>query len=82
VPIPDTVSVEARKSIARLGLMPNTADSQPIAQRRAMVDAFRTRAGEEFKKVYPVNIEERSIGGVPTRVVTPLRSRKADVGTF
>jgi len=47
-----------------------------------MVDAFRTRAGEEFKKVYPVNIEERSIGGVPTRVVTPLRSRKADVGTF
>lgn len=72
VPIPDTVSVEARKFILRLSLVPSTAGSQPIAQRRAMVEGFMTKAGQEFRKLYPVNIKEGSTAGVPTRIITPV----------
>jgi monoterpene epsilon-lactone hydrolase len=72
VPIPDTVSSEAKKFIARLSLTPNMAGSVPIAQRRTMVEGFMAKAAEQFRNLYSVKgIEEESIAGVPVRVVTP-----------
>jgi monoterpene epsilon-lactone hydrolase len=72
VPIPDTVSSEAKKSIARLGLSTNAAGSLPTAQRRAMVEGFMAKVAQDFRNLYPVNIENESISGVRVRVVTPL----------
>ncbi|HEX4771390.1 MAG TPA: alpha/beta hydrolase fold domain-containing protein [Bryobacteraceae bacterium] len=71
VPVPTTVSPEAQKSLARQqsdALVPQT-----LEQRRSGTDTWQKGAGEAARKVYPVqSIEDQTIAGVPTRVITPL----------
>jgi monoterpene epsilon-lactone hydrolase len=43
----------------------------PIDASRAYYDRINTDRANRMKRLYPVNIETRSIGGVPTQVVTP-----------
>jgi epsilon-lactone hydrolase len=69
VPVPGTISPEAQKFISR----PQPSGPEPsLAERRAATDKFRVGRAEEAKRVYPVNVETRTIGGVPCDVITPL----------
>lgn len=70
VPVPKTISPEAQKMLARVAsdkLVPQT-----LAQRRAGTDKWQTGAGEVSKRLYPADVAEARIAGVPVRVVTPL----------
>ncbi len=70
VPVPTTVSPEARKMLARV--QSDASSPQTLEQRRAGTDRWQTGAGEQSKKLYPVNIASDTIAGVPVRVVTPI----------
>ena len=70
VPVPTTISPEAQKSLARV--MSDAAKPSTLEQRRTGTDKWQAGAGEESKKLYPVNIAEDRIAGIPVRVVTPL----------
>ncbi|MBV8629855.1 MAG: alpha/beta hydrolase [Silvibacterium sp.] len=69
IPVPDTVSPEAQKSLARQ--VSDAAHPQSLAERRSMTDAWQARAGEASKAVYPVDIRKDTIGGVPVLIVVP-----------
>jgi epsilon-lactone hydrolase len=69
-PVPTTISPEAQKMLARVesdGALPQT-----LAERRTGTDKWQAGVGEQFKKLYAVNIASDTIGGVPVRVITPL----------
>lgn len=70
VPVPSTISPEARKVLARVES--DAAVQQTLEQRRAGTDKWQAGVGEASKKLYPVNIASDTIAGVPVRVVTPL----------
>jgi|SRR5271165_4615967 len=70
VPVPDTVSPEAQKSIAQP--RPDTEVPYDAAKDRAKADAWQVNGGELMRKTYPVNIAKDTIAGVPVRIVTPL----------
>ena len=70
VPVPQTISPEAQPVLAHG--MPDAAVPQTLEQRRAETDTWQAGAGEFAKSVYPANVEETKIAGVPVRVVTPL----------
>ena len=70
VPVPDTVSPEARQMLARV--VSDTAVPQTLEQRRAGTDKWQAGAGEASKKLYPANVTSDTIAGVPVRIVTPL----------
>ena len=69
IPVPKTISPEAQKSISwnPPAHMPPSLEAQ-----RAGTDKFRTGRAEEARKLYPVNIEEKTMAGVRTDVITPL----------
>jgi epsilon-lactone hydrolase len=70
VPMPSTISPEAQKwldSIARQKYTPQT-----LAERRARTDKWRAQDSAEAEKLYPVKIEEQTMGGVRTDIITPL----------
>jgi acetyl esterase/lipase len=43
----------------------------PIAANRAYYDRINTDRAERMRRLYPVRVEQRTIAGVPTQVVTP-----------
>ena len=70
VPVPATVSPEAQKWLE--SLTHKTGGPQTLEERRARLDAWRKVGSAEARKHYPVNIEETTIGGVRTDIITPL----------
>jgi len=69
VPVPGTISPEAQKFIAR----PGPSGPEPsLAFRRIHTDEFRTGRAAEARKLYPVNIQEKTFAGVRCDVITPL----------
>jgi epsilon-lactone hydrolase len=70
IPVPTTVSPQAQKNLARQ--VSDANKPQPLAERRSGTDAWQARAGAASKAVYPVNIAEDKIAGVPVKIVTPL----------
>lgn len=70
IPVPQTISPEAQKMLAKQ--VSDAANPQTLAQRRSGTDAWQARAGAEAKLLYPVNVSESTLAGVPVRVVTPL----------
>lgn len=70
VPVPTTISPEARKMLARA--VSDAAVPQALEQRRAQTDEWQAGVGETSKQLYPVSIAADTIAGVPVRVVTPL----------
>jgi monoterpene epsilon-lactone hydrolase len=70
VPVPTTISPEAQKVLAQV--VPDAAVPETLEQRRRHTDNWQAGAGEESKKLYPVNLASDSIAGVPVRIVTPL----------
>src|SRR4051812_26538404 len=69
VPVPTTVSPEAQKSLARQ--VSDAPSHETLEERRRKTDQWQSRAGAEFRSLYPVNIEAQMIAGVHTEVVTP-----------
>jgi len=70
VPVPKTISPEAQAMLARVVSDANVP--QTLQQRRTGTDKWQAGAGEVSKKLYPANVAEATIAGVPVRVVTPL----------
>ncbi|HEY4932607.1 MAG TPA: alpha/beta hydrolase [Terriglobales bacterium] len=70
VPVPDTVSPDAQKSLSQP--RPDNEDPYDPAKDRAQADAWQVNGGEMMRKVYPVSLAKETIAGVPTRIVTPL----------
>jgi epsilon-lactone hydrolase len=76
VPMPSTVSPEARTWLASLTRKSNAG--QTLEQRRASTDEWRKRQSAEARRLYPVNLEETAIGGVRTDILTPLDAPAAN----
>jgi monoterpene epsilon-lactone hydrolase len=70
VPVPTTISPEAQKMLARR--ISDAAVPESLSARRAKTDAWQSRAGAKSRSLYPVNIQQETIAGVPTKVITPL----------
>lgn len=71
VPIPQTISPQAQRSLAT-----PVSDAQPhrtLQQHRAVTNAWELQEGAAYEKVYPVHEARSTIAGVPVRVITPLR---------
>lgn len=76
IPPPPTVSPEAQKWLESL----NHLDRKPqtLAERRAGTDAWRARDSAEARRIFPVNIEQQTIAGVPVDIITPLETPAAN----
>ena len=78
VPMPGTISPEAQKwldSLTKQKYRPET-----LAERRAGTDKWRAEDSAEAQKLFPVNIEEKTISGVRTDVITPVETPEANRG--
>jgi epsilon-lactone hydrolase len=69
VPVPQTVSPEAQRSISRAE--PDQGAPQPLEVRRKMTDAYTAGARIQWTKLCPNTIVEDKIAGVPVRIITP-----------
>jgi acetyl esterase/lipase len=69
VPLPDTISPEAKASLGRQA--PDQTPPESLADRRAGTDAYTARARVGWTKICPNQIVESTMAGVPVRVVTP-----------
>jgi acetyl esterase/lipase len=78
--MPSTVSPEAQKWLA--SLTQKSSAPQTLEQRRAGTDEWRKRQSAEARRLFPVNVEEKMIGGVRTDVITPvlIETRKVNLG--
>jgi acetyl esterase/lipase len=69
VPVPQTISPEAQKSISRPE--PDQGPQQPLEERRKRTDDYTARARVDWTKLCPNSIAEDKMGGVAVRIVTP-----------
>lgn len=69
IPVPETVSPETRRFLAR----PVAPEAPPptLDQSRAGVDAWQASAGAAFRAQYPVDVQSATIGGIPVRRIVP-----------
>jgi monoterpene epsilon-lactone hydrolase len=74
VPVPTTISPEARQFLARR--VPDTPGHRSLAERRKGTDTWQAHAGDVSRSMYPVHLAEQTIAGVPVRIVTPLVTPK------
>jgi epsilon-lactone hydrolase len=70
VPVPETISPEARQRLARR--QSDAPVPESLAERRSKTDKWQTGAGAEARKMYPANVTEEVIAGVPCKIITPL----------
>jgi epsilon-lactone hydrolase len=73
---PATISAEAQKWLD--SLRHNVAHDSSLEERRKRTDEWRVRQSAVAKKLFPVNIQERMIGGVRCDVITPLETPEAN----
>lgn len=76
VPLPETVSPQARAWLARP--MPDVGRHESLARHRAEVDAVQARQRAGWLKICPVHIAESKIAGVPVHIVTPDQTPAAN----
>lgn len=69
VPVPQTLSPEAQKSISRPE--PDQGPPQSLEQRRKSTDAWAVRAAAEWSRLCPNDLVNTTMAGVPVRIVTP-----------
>ncbi len=76
IPMPATISPEARKWLQSLNLeamkQQKAGPPETLAERRTRTDAWRKKDSAEARTRYPVNVEETSMAGVRTDIITPL----------
>lgn len=73
---PATISPEAQRWLD--SLRKNVAHDSTLEERRKRTDEWRARQSAVAKKLFPVNIEEQTIGGVRCDVITPLETLAAN----
>jgi monoterpene epsilon-lactone hydrolase len=73
VPMPATISPEAQKWLESLAQQ-KIGSPESLDERRARTDVWRKTDSAEARKLYPVNVEETSLAGVRTDIITPLSS--------
>ncbi len=71
VPIPGTLSDQAKASM-RHAYVHHPGPPSTLAQDRAGVDKWQAGAAEASRKMFPVNLADGVVGGVPVKDVTPL----------
>ena len=76
IPLPKTISPQAREYLARP--LPDSTANQSLAEKRARTDAMQLHDSEQNRALYPVNIASSTIAGVPVRIVTPIDPIPAD----
>ncbi|MFZ1938463.1 MAG: alpha/beta hydrolase fold domain-containing protein [Terracidiphilus sp.] len=69
VPLPATISSEAKKMLAVQ--VPDQAPPESLAERRAHMEKSTAGARVAWSKICPVRIVEDKIAGVPVHIVTP-----------
>lgn len=69
VPVPQTLSPEAQKSVSRAE--PDQGPPQSLEERRKSTDAWAVRAAAEWSRLCPNQLVNTTIAHVPVRVVTP-----------
>src|SRR6266568_856688 len=69
MPVPESLSPEAKKSLSRAE--PDQVPPQSLAQRRSGTDAWAVRAAAEWSQLCPNQLVNDKIAGVPVRIVTP-----------
>jgi monoterpene epsilon-lactone hydrolase len=75
VPIPSTVSPEAREMLSRP--VPDPSFAPSLDQMRLMLAKRQVELSEAAKKLYPVHVEADTIADVPVRIVSPASSARA-----
>jgi len=71
VPVPQTISTEAQKSLARQASDDAHHEAPPLPKKQ--LRQSRQMSSDEYRAAYPVNIDTSpTIAGVPITVVTPL----------
>jgi epsilon-lactone hydrolase len=70
IPLPRTISPQAREYLARP--LSDAPTKQTLAEKRAQTDAMQARDSEANRAIYPVNIDASTIAGIPVRIVTPI----------
>jgi acetyl esterase/lipase len=70
VPMPATISPEARSWLE--SLTHSTPGPETLAERRARTDEWRAKDSAEARKLYPVMVEEATLGGVRTDIIMPV----------
>jgi len=70
VPMPNTVSPAAQQWLKEIEH--ETSQPQDLAARRKSTDEWRARDSAEAKRLYPVNVQEMTIAGVRTDIITPV----------
>src|SRR5580704_10751739 len=70
VPMPSTISPEAQKWLS--SLTRKKSGPETLAERRTRTDIWRAQDSAEARKFYPVNVEETTIAGVRTDIITPI----------
>jgi len=70
IPLPETVSPQAQKYLARP--VANPEPNETLAEKRARTDAMQLHDSKENRALYPVNIASSTIAGIPVRIVTPI----------
>jgi acetyl esterase/lipase len=78
VPMPPTVSPEAQKWLASLSQ--TTPGPESLAERRKRTDQWRVSQSAEARRLFPVNVEEATIAGVRTDIITPLATPEGNRG--
>src|SRR5271157_3067868 len=78
IPMPSTISPEAQKWLD--SLMHQKYGPETLAERRANTDKWRAQDSAEARKLFPVTVEEKMIGGVRTDVISPLETPDANRG--
>jgi acetyl esterase/lipase len=68
IPIPTTISAEARKALASAQPFNLGGD---IAVSREWTEKWRKATEEKARQLWPVEVEEKTLGGVRTAIITP-----------
>src|SRR5437763_2326185 len=71
IPMPATVSPEAQKWLETLNQQ-KVGPPESLAERRVRTDEWRKMDSAEACRLYPVRVEETTIAGVRTDIITPL----------
>lgn len=78
IPMPSTISPEAQKWLDSMAH--EKYSHETLAERRAATDKWRAMDSEEARKLFPVNVVEKTIGGVNTDVITPVETPEGNRG--
>jgi acetyl esterase/lipase len=75
IPVPDTISPEAQDWLRKSSPgTPKHLSLEMIRQLRVQADAYLKISAEEKRKIYPVNMADGDLAGVPVEIFTPTET--------